>query len=155
LPRYAKTLTPFITPQGIKGAGGAKTGTGGRVIAGRAGEVAGAGTGAGVRETNNETGLTAGTAPKKDVTAANAVIIEGEPGNAKAKAVKTGTELFKAKVVARPRRRLTLNLISFCSRKPKIIKFAEISLRVRWVILARTAVKRRRQKTNIAAVIYN
>jgi len=83
--------------------------------------------------------------PKKDVTAAaNAVIIEKKPNNVKIKNVKTRIELFKIKVIIRLRRRLILNLISFYSRKPKIIKFIKILLRVRWVILTRTTTKQKR-----------
>jgi len=83
--------------------------------------------------------------PKKDVTAAaNAVIIEKKPNNVKIKNVKTRIELFKIKVIIRLRRRLILNLINFYSRKPKIIKFIKILLRVRWVILTRTTTKQKR-----------
>jgi len=132
LPRCAKTLTPFIAPQGTEGAKKTGIGTGGRIIAKKAEGIAGTGTGVDVRKTNNETGLAVSTAPKEDVTAAvNAVIIEGKPGNAKTRGVKAGTELFKTKIVIRLRHRLALGLIGFCSRKPKIIKFIKILLRVR------------------------
>jgi len=59
------------------------------------------------------------------------VVIEKEPNNAKIKNIKTGIKLFKAKAVVRLRRYLILDLISFYSRKPKIIKFIKILLRVR------------------------
>jgi len=91
-----------------------------------------AGTNVNVQKTNNKIKLTINITSKKNVTTvANAVITEKKPNNAKIKNAKTGIELFKTKIIVRPRRYLILNLTNFYSRKPKIIKFIKISLRVR------------------------
>jgi len=142
LPRYAKTLTLFIIPQNIKSAGEAKIKTKKKIIIKGIKKIIKTGTDADAREINNKIRLTANITSKKNVTAAaNAVITEKKPGNVKTKNVKTKTELFKTKVIIRLRRYLILSLIDFYSRKPKIIKFVKILLRIRWAAPARAAIK--------------
>jgi len=85
-----------------------------------------------VRKINNKIKLIINTAPKKNVIIIiNAVITEKKPNNIKIRGVKTGTELFKTKIIIRLRYYLILGLTNPYSRKPKIIKFIKILLRVR------------------------